>query len=203
MIKIDTSFIKKTVALSFFTQLPLLFIFAGPLFAAPKYVGSEGCKCHRSEIMNWEESRHAKAFELLLPNKRKAAKKRAGLNPITDYSRDKKCIKCHVVGYMAEGGFADIETTSMMAGVGCESCHGPGGKYRILHGKKPRTFTRRETMELGQVYASTDSSVCTKCHGHADSPFQPSVHEKYRFNTEKALTETATFHNYYPMKSKH
>ncbi len=203
LINIDISFIKKAAVLSFVAHLALFFISVGPLFADQKHVGSEGCKCHRSEIMDWEGSKHAKAFDLLLPNNRRVAKKRAGLNPSTDYSRDTKCIKCHVVGHMATGGFTDIETTPKMAGVGCESCHGPGGKYRILHGKKPRTFTRSETRKLGQVYSSIEPSVCKSCHEHQDSPFQPSVHKKYRFDFKKALTETSSFHNYYPMKSKH
>ena len=203
LLKINISFSKKALALSCFVYLLLFFMCSGPLFAAQKYVGSEGCKCHRSEIMDWEESKHAKAFDLLLPNKRRVAKKRAGLNPSTDYSRDKKCVKCHVVGYKALGGFTDIEVTPLMAGVGCESCHGPGEKYRILHGKKPRTFTRSETRKLGQVYASVEPSVCKECHGHPDSPFQPSVHEKYRFDIKKALTKTSFFHSYYPLKSKH
>jgi hypothetical protein len=199
----NISFNKKAVALSFFVHLLLSFICTGPLFASQKHVGTEGCKCHRSEIADWEGTKHAKAFELLLPNMRKVAKKRAGLNPTTDYSRDKKCIKCHVVGYKALGGFTDIDITPKMAGVGCEACHGAGGKYRILHGKKPRTFTRSEARKLGQVYSSIDPAVCKSCHEHPDSPFQPSVHKKYRFDFKKGLTQTSLFHSYYPMKSKH
>lgn len=203
LFNINISFSKKTVALSFLVYLLLFFISTVQLFASQKYVGSEGCKCHRSEIMDWEGSKHAKAFDLLLPNKRRAAKKRAGLNPVNDYSRDAKCIKCHVVGHTAVGGYADIDTTPLMVGVGCESCHGAGGKYRILHGKKPRTFTRSETRKLGQVYSSIEPSVCKRCHEHPDSPFLSSVHEKYRFDFKKALKKTSSFHNYYPMKSKH
>lgn len=202
-INIDISFIKKTAPLAFLVYLSLFFICVDPLLASQKYVGPEGCKCHRSEIMDWEGSKHAKAFDLLLPNNRRVAKKRVGLNPSTDYSRDAKCIKCHVVGYMATDGFKDIDTTPMLAGVGCESCHGPGGKYRILHGKKPRTFKRSETKKLGQVYSSIEPSICRRCHEHPDSPFQPSVHKKYRFDFKKALTKTSNFHNYYPMKAKH
>ena len=153
--------------------------------------------------MDWEGSKHAKAFELLLPGKRRAAKKRAGLNPATDYSSDSKCLRCHVVGYKEEGGFTDIDTTPLMAGVGCESCHGPGEKYRILHGKKPLTFKRSETWKIGQRYSSVDPAVCKSCHGHRDSPFQPSINKKYHFDLKKGLTKTELFHNYYPLKAKH
>lgn len=194
---------RKAVTFSLFAHLLLFFISTDPLFAAQKYVGSEGCKCHRLEVMDWKTSKHAKSFELLLPNKRRTAKKRAGLNPRTDYSRDAKCISCHVVGYKELNGFSNIEATPAMAGVGCESCHGAGGKYRILHGKKPRTFTRSEAKERGQIYSSTDSAICERCHGHPDSPFQPSVHKKYSFDFKEELKKTVTFHSYYPMKSKH
>lgn len=185
-----------TLTLSFFSG-------SDDLFADYKYVGAEGCKCHRSEIMDWQGSKHARAFELLLPDKRRVAKKRAGLNPASDYSRDAECIPCHVVGYNAKGGFLDIDTSPLMAGVGCESCHGAGEKYRLLHGKKPRTFKRKETRKLGQVYSSIEQSVCKKCHGHPDSPFKPSVHKKYDFNWKEGLKRTTLFHSYYPLKSKH
>ncbi len=196
-------FAAKVVFLFLLTLSANLLIDAGEASAGQKYVGSEGCQCHRSEIMDWEGSKHAKAFDLLLPNKRRTAKKRAGLNPVTDYSRDTKCIRCHVVGYKDEGGFFDIETTPLMAGVGCESCHGPGEKYRILHGKKPLTFKRSETWKIGQRYSSVDPAVCKSCHGHKDSPFQPSINKKYHFDLKKGLRKTALFHNYYKMKAKH
>ena len=168
----------------------------------PKYVGSEGCQCHKSEINDWNRSKHAKAFDLLLPGRRKLAKKAAGLNPDRDYSRDRKCIHCHVVGYR-KGGFVDMDTTPQFAGVGCESCHGAGGDYRVLHGKKPRTFTKAEATALGQHYGSLDESVCMRCHENGESPFKRKVNEKYRFNHATRLSKTKAFHQYYPLKSKH
>ena len=167
------------------------------------YAGEDGCKCHKSEIIDWERSKHAKAFDLLLPGKRKAAKTKAGLDPKQDYSRDVRCIKCHVVGYNSEGGFIDIATTPAQAGVGCESCHGPGKSYRIVHGKKPLTFTKEEVKALGQQYSSSSESVCRNCHEHPDSPFQPHIDAKYRFRHKEALKQTDLFHNYYPLKAKH
>ncbi len=167
-----------------------------------KYVGAEGCQCHRSEISDWKRSKHAKAFDLLLPGKRKLAKKRVGLKPDKDYSRDRKCIKCHVVGYR-KGGFVNINFTPQFAGVGCESCHGPGSKYRVLHGKRPRTFKKAEVKALGQHYGSLDEAVCRRCHENGESPFKRSIDEKYRFHLKTELSKTKAFHRYYPLKAKH
>jgi len=168
-----------------------------------EYVGAEGCKCHRAEFLDWDRSKHARAFDLLSPGKRKYAKKKAGLDPERDYSKSPKCLKCHVVGFGEPGGFLDMASTPSMAGVGCESCHGAGGNYRIIHGKRPLAFTKEEVKAAGQIYSSEDASVCTKCHGHKDSPFRRHIDAKYDFDYAAGLLKPDTFHNYYELKKVH
>ncbi|HEC15679.1 MAG TPA: cytochrome C554 [Sedimenticola sp.] len=168
--------------------------------AKPKYVGSKKCGgCHKSEQLAWQVSIHAKAFDLLKPGKRKKAKKRAELDPEKDYTADKKCVKCHVTGYGEKGGYKDIKSTPNMLGVGCESCHGPGSKYVILHDEKMYGFGRSEAKALGQTYGSEDESVCIKCHGDKDSPFHEKIDPKYKFDWKAALAKRKTFH---PKKKK-
>lgn len=192
-----------------------LYLFLAILFAAhvgwtaksadatPKYVGAEGCKCHKSEISDWERSKHSKALDLLRPGKKKSSKKKANLDPEKDYTTDEKCIRCHVTGYKKEGGFKDVESTPDMAGVGCESCHGPGSDYRVLHKEKPLQFTREAAIAQGATYGSVDAAVCKECHVHKDNPFKPEMGEKYRFDHNKALKETRSFHDYYELEAKH
>lgn len=171
--------------------------------AGHDYVGSGGCGCHRAELSDWKMSKHARAFELLKAGKKRSSKKKAGLDPDKDYTRDEKCVKCHVVGYQKTTGFKDIDSTRNMSGVGCEMCHGAGSKYRIIHRKKGLTFTKDEVIEAGQTYASIDESVCKQCHEHEDTPFQPKVDQRYALNYQEALKDGRSFHGIYPLKGNH
>ena len=180
-----------------------VFLFAGSLQAATGYVGTEGCKCHKAEIADWERSGHGKAFDLLKPGKKKSKKKKAGLDPDKDYTRDEKCLKCHVTGLGQEGGFRDFASTPAMAGVGCESCHGPGSEYRILHKEKTTAFTREEAKALGETYGSVDATVCETCHVNKDNPFTAELDKKYKFDHGAALKENREFHDYYELEGKH
>lgn len=167
------------------------------------FVGSGGCGCHKQELSDWKTSKHARAFDLLKAGKKKASKKKAGLDPYKDYTHDEKCIKCHVVGYKKEGGFKDIESTRALSGVGCEMCHGAGKAYRTIHSSKPLTFTKDEVIRKGQIYASMDQSVCKRCHGHKDTPFKPEIDKKYDIDFVEALKDERVFHGIYSLKGKH
>lgn len=183
-----------------------------------KFVGIEGCKCHKTEIMEWQASKHAKAFDkLTIPKNRKEVKKRKRLvsklnkklkdneklDAKKDYSADKKCLPCHTVGYDERGGFENIDDTPEMAGVGCENCHGPGSLYRVLHKEKDETFTRAEAKGMGAIYGSQDKKVCTTCHENPDSPMRADVDEKYIFDWKEFLSLEKTYHKVYPLKGKH
>lgn len=148
-------------------------------------------------------SKHAKAFDLLKAGKKKSKKKKAGLDPDKDYTNDEKCLPCHVTGYKKDGGFTDSISTVNMAGVGCESCHGAGSKYRRLHKDKSLNFTNSEATALGALYGSKDKAVCERCHSHKDNPFKPEVNEKYKFLHTEALDKNRSFHDYYELDGKH
>ena len=163
--------------------------------AKPKYVGVAKCaSCHKSNYLAWKTSSHAKAFNLLKPGKRKKAKLRAELDPEKDYTTDKKCVKCHVTGYRKKGGFKDIEATPQMAGVSCESCHGAGSKYAVLHDKKMYGFEKKEATDLGQLYGADDEKVCMQCHAHKDSPFHEKLDKKYRWDWKEKLKVRKAYH---------
>ena len=168
------------------------------------YEGRKKCGgCHKSQYVSWKETAHGRAFKSLEPDVKAEAKEKAGLDPDKDYTRDEKCVKCHVVGYQETSGFKDVDSTRNMSGVGCEMCHGAGSKYRIIHRKKGLTFTKNEVIEAGQTYASIDESVCKQCHEHEDTPFQPKVDQRYALNFQEALKDGRSFHGIYPLKGNH
>ncbi len=104
------------------------------------YLGAESCQeCHRSYHEGWKTTRHSQAFGTL---------ERVGK------PRDPECVACHSTGYGEDGGFYSISATPELAGVQCESCHGPG---------------REHTKDFRSMRPVTES-VCLKCHTEERSP---------------------------------
>ncbi len=178
----------------------LLCSITATVYAKPKYIGNEACiNCHKKEGLSWSKRAHAKAFEALKPGKRKAAKKKVGMDPSKDYTINKDCIRCHTTGYRKPGGFKNIKKTPNMKGVGCEACHGAGSKYKVLHDEKP-SFTETEAKVAGELYAASDPEVCDKCHMHKDQHFTEQVDKKYKYNREEAIKDRKSIHDKFEKK---
>ena len=189
-------------------HVALTFIFlalSGQAWAAPAFVGNKGCiGCHKAEALDWQRSRHAKAFELLAAGRKPAEKRKGKLDPEKNYQRDEKCVKCHSTGYKQEGGFVDIDTTPDLAGIGCEMCHGPGKEYREIHKRMILDFKRDEVRAVGQTYATLGDKVCEKCHGDKDMPMNKDVDPKYEFIFEDRMKKARTsFHRITPSVGVH
>ena len=103
---------------------------AGSEGAAPRggFAGSDSCaKCHVDAYEIWQESLHHHAMETLADDLRDGA-------PAT---QDPNCVECHSVGFGFDSGYGskkladDLrwDTLNGFAGVGCESCHGPGAQH--------------------------------------------------------------------------
>lgn len=188
---------------SFVLVLAVLFLvtWIGPSSQAGEheYIGSKNCrKCHIKEWRSWSETKMAKAFEVLKPGERAEAKTEAGLDPEKDYTTDPTCVKCHVTGYGEPGGFVDIETTPDLAGVGCESCHGPGGTYTqdgymTLQNKD---YKKEELVAVGLVGEITREQ-CVGCH-NSESPF---VGDDFVFDFEAKKDEGT--HELFPLRYDH
>ena len=178
----------------FVLAVSINFAYSGTSMAQRTYVGASGCSnCHKVATASWEMSVHAKAFEVLKPGVKKQEKLKGKLDPNKDYTTDKICLKCHATGYQEIGGFKDAASTPEMAGVGCESCHGPGSEYRVLHDKK-KNFTREEAKAAGEIYGSLDANVCKNCHLGKESTFTEQVDKKYKFDHQKALENRKAYH---------
>ena len=163
------------------------------------FVGSKKCKmCHMKEWKSWAETKMAKSLILLQPGENAEAKKAAGLDPKRDYTKDETCLTCHSTGYGQEGGFADLESTPNLAGVGCEMCHGAGGTYikKQYMSLTNKEYKKAELIEVGLVGEIT-MERCVGCH-NTDSPF---VGDDYEFDFE--LNKEKGTHEKFPMKYQH
>lgn len=113
----------------------------------PAYIGVAKCKlCHSKQHKVWSGSKHAKAFEDLKPAEQK--------NP--------KCLGCHVTGYRQTQ-----QVTPEMAGIQCESCHGPGSLYIKIHPRGDKEGARK-----AGLIAHPDTESCKTCHNPESPTFE-------------------------------
>ena len=153
--------------------LILAILFAAPMmFAQSKsleYVGVKKCgMCHKKakdgeQLKIWENSKHAQAYTVLTTEKADKIAIEKGFT--TKAVETPECLKCHVTAYNVDASLLD-KKYSKKDGVGCESCHGPGGDYaknKIMKDKKL-------SIENGlMVYTDFKKELCETCH-NPDSP---------------------------------
>jgi len=109
-----------------------------------QYVGSETCTdCHAEISQLWSKTPHSKAYDSLLKSEQQDLP---------------ACLQCHVVGYGETGGFLDHELTPELAGVQCESCHGPG-KHHI-----------DSPDDRLNIISSPSEKECRNCHTIEQDP---------------------------------
>jgi hypothetical protein len=128
-------------------------------FEPGEFIGSAACaSCHAKEHDLWSKSAHAGAFATL---EHKGEAKNAD------------CQRCHTTGFKQASGFPTGGAT--LAGVGCESCHGPGKRHVEDKGATP-----------GTILALTDKCdscaialICGTCHDDAnDKGFEFAIDAK-------------------------
>ncbi|MBN1848414.1 MAG: hypothetical protein JW932_07500 [Deltaproteobacteria bacterium] len=109
-----------------------------------RFIGWKACQeCHTEISNGWARTRHASAFESLVES---------GQQDLPD------CLRCHVVAYDRPGGFLDPDLTMELAGVQCESCHGPGKKH-LYQTEGSASIIREPTVER-----------CRTCHTTGQDP---------------------------------
>ncbi|MFQ5663302.1 MAG: cytochrome c family protein [Terriglobia bacterium] len=166
-----------------------------PKTAGAQYLAAKRCRpCHLAQFKSWQQTRMAKAFELLKPGVSADAKRAHNLDPDKDYTSDPNCVSCHVTGYGQPGGFVSLEKTPTLAGVQCDACHGPGKAYLKpnLMSLKNKAYKRNDLVAAGMVIPSAET--CQSCHNEK-SPFYQA------FDYEARVGQGTHVHK--PLKYKH
>lgn len=128
------------------------------------YVGADKCKiCHKVEHTTWLASTHAKAWDRLKPEEQKK----------------EECIGCHSTGKLADG--------TLLTGVQCESCHGPGSEY------KAQKVMKDKALALASGLVEPKNEVCVTCHNEKSPTFKG-------FKFEEAVKNTKAIHEKTPKK---
>ncbi|HVP38691.1 MAG TPA: multiheme c-type cytochrome [Candidatus Saccharimonadales bacterium] len=101
--------------------------------------------CHQAPVDSWSHTPHAQAYATLVKS---------------GNQKDEKCLSCHVLGLKTPGGFDPANPQPIMAGVQCESCHGPGVQHSIAS-----DANRKQT-----IVGKPDEKTCRTCHTPDQSP---------------------------------
>ncbi|MGW8317408.1 MAG: cytochrome c family protein, partial [Bacteroidales bacterium] len=139
-----------------------------------KYIGASKCKmCHNKpdkgeQYNKWMEGPHANAMKTLSTDK---AKEIASAKGISDPATDAACIKCHsTLGSIDASLSAGIK---MEEGVACESCHGPGSRYKGAAIMKDMELA----MQNGLIMPTEE--VCKTCHNDESPTFKGFNYAEY------------------------
>ena len=170
------------------------------------YLGSKSCKkCHIKLYKSWEQTSSAKALESLKPGQAVEAKKKHGLDPEKDYTKDESCLKCHVTGFGCKSGYAipdpadakAVKRAKTLEGSGCESCHGPGSAYVGVFKEIQKSKRKYKVDELYAVgLQKMDASACTGCHNDKS----PTYDESKKF--DYARDKDRETHDHAPLKQR-
>lgn len=145
---------------------------SAPVFAKEaQYVGVKKCKsCHKKKKLGnaykiWTDTKHSHSYKTLLTAKAKKDGKRAGLK--TSPEKAFECLVCHVTAPEAPRSKFK-KTFKVEDGITCESCHGPGSRYRK---KKIMKKLRKEYKQGGNKLAKkyeydhgSESTCADRCH---------------------------------------
>ncbi len=152
-----------------------------------RVLGNDTCvKCHAAEQAVWSRTPHARTFDEL--HRRPEARQIAQRLGIDSIKHNDRCVDCH---YTRQSDAATTASTTsisaqlhVIAGVSCESCHGPARDWLDLHHdyggpdvtrltESPSHRQQRiaRSVELGMrnphnVYLVAQS--CYRCHTTAD-----------------------------------
>ncbi len=141
-----------------------------------KYVGTSVCKmCHNSEKIGkqydiWSKQKHAQAYKALQTDAaNEIAKKKGSDKPAAETA---ECLGCHVTGGMKDPAMYDTKFAKE-DGVGCESCHGPGSKFKSMH-MKPEGLEAAKAagMRLPKIADGSAEKQCRECHNEKSPTFK-------------------------------
>jgi hypothetical protein len=130
-----------------------------------EYVGKDKCKlCHKQQFDSWMTTMHAKAWEALKPEEQK---------------KD-ECMGCHSTGKDAAG--------TLLTGVQCEVCHGPGSVY------KAQATMKDKKLAMAAGLTQPAKEICVRCHNEKSPTFKG-------FDFDKYIKDPKGIHQQFPKKT--
>jgi hypothetical protein len=129
-----------------------------------RFAGSQACgDCHTRAYEKWQHTPHAHATQTL-----------AELDPPRLY--DPECISCHATGWQPQKytpyhtGFDSLKKTPLLAGNGCENCHGPGQAHIEAENGSDEALQARLRQQMRVSRAMARDRLCGQCHDEDNDP---------------------------------
>jgi len=149
-------------------------VMTGVGLAQNKYIGVKNCSmCHKTEkqgkqFVIWQGSKHSKAYKDLMSEKAAAIAKEKGISgkPV----EAKECVECHTLGKTVEASMFE-KSFNIEDGVQCETCHGPGSKYKGMSTMKDK----QKAIAAGLHEYKDDAAIeafCKNCHNEKSPTFK-------------------------------
>lgn len=145
---------------------------SGPDDPAGHFVGAKACgECHTKAFRVWANRPkfsdhghgHAAATDTLIK-----------LDPPRQF--DPECLSCHATGWNPKEffpyatGFLSTDETPLLAGNGCENCHGPGGAHVAAERGSDQPLKDLLRQKVRRTKAEAEQNLCSKCHDLDNSP---------------------------------
>jgi YVTN family beta-propeller protein len=130
-----------------------------PLADGARLIGASACaECHcgpdsGQPFSRWRSSAHARAYADLATPKGREIASLMGVD--VDPTESTECRECHVTPGIAA---ADELSYAMFEGIGCEACHGPGGRHASI------AATGEQGALLKQTLSDSAREDCGGCH---------------------------------------
>lgn len=147
------------------------------------YVGVAKCKiCHGKKTGDqygiWEKGPHANALKSLSSE---SALKYAKENGIEEPAKNDQCLNCHATIKTVDPKLLDPKSKmTVEEGVSCESCHGPGSKYKspkiMKKSAYDKDYAAAHKAALAAGLVEPTEKVCVTCHNEKN-PF----HKEFKF----------------------
>ena len=170
-------------------------------FSQSQTLGTSGCglsqnNCHANENNWWKDDAHKVTVDAFYddPASYEKIAKLAGVEPANMLKGNNQCMTCH--GTVVSGK----EAREVEEGVSCESCHGPGSRYKDPHAEGyPKLGLQRpgylKGLQLGMVEnknVEVRGKTCVRCHYITDPKLISAGHpDGARFNYISGIKKVA------------
>ena len=156
-----------------FLSLFSFFIIVGTAYSSANLVGPSACiECHKQEGAAWQTSHHFTSYNAFHRKKEvKGITKKLGIRRVKSESL---CLTCHYTVTVKQG--KKKKKLKPVAGISCESCHGPAKKWMPIHnnygGKKVtkaqetpahKKSRMAKSLKAGMIHPKDIYSVASNC----------------------------------------
>ncbi len=89
-----------------------------------------------------------------------------------------RCLECHASRFAAQTPTGNrYIKTSLVLGISCEKCHGPGGEHvaRYRSASPPRSPAESAIVNPARLSRDRQIDVCALCHAGSGKPLQPAL----------------------------